>query len=196
MTLGTGDCYPSDGTTTSICRMAAFLEVDEHRPALRRRELRFDRVALTSVFGDPLNPLTWSGAPCRLAAALTQHGVAVEGFHPKDSRIGRILGAGRYVAAGYGIPRTSEQILRNESTRARHADQVAEFIARRDIRHVLHTGTLDLPAFDLRRHVKHYLYCDHTWSLALPWRADAARLSDKARDEYERLERESLLGLE
>jgi len=98
--------------------------------------------------------------------------------------------------SGYGRPTTSEQVLRSAAIRERHADQIAEFIARRGIRDVLHTGTLDLPAFDLLRGVRHYLYCDHTWSLALPWRPDAARMSDKARREAERLERESLSGLE
>lgn len=176
--------------------MDALLDLQEHHAAPSHRDLRFDRIAITSVFGDPLSPLTWSGAPFRLAEALRKLGVTVEGFQPRHGRMGRIWGAARYVASGYGRPKTSEQILRGDAMRKRHTDQVTEFIARRGIRHVLHTGTLDLPAFDLLRGVKHYLYCDHTWSLALPCRPDAAHLSDKARQEAERLEREALAGLE
>ena len=175
--------------------MDALLDVHEDRAAPSHRDLRFDRIAITSIFGDPLSPLTWSGAPFRLAEALRKRGVAVEGFQPRHGRMGRILAATRYIASGYGRPTSSEQILRSAAMRERHADQVAEFIARRGIRHVLHTGTLDMPAFDLLRGVRHYLYCDHTWSLALPCRPDAGRLSDKARREAERLEREALSGL-
>jgi glycosyltransferase involved in cell wall biosynthesis len=166
------------------------------RPALRQRDLRFDRVAVTSVFGDPLSPMTWSGAPFRLASALRQHGVSVEGFQPRLGRARRIAGAVRHVMGGFGRLRTSEQLLRSEPARNHHANEIAAYIARRGIRNVLHTGTLDLPAFDLLRGVRHYLYCDHTWSLALPWRLAADELSEKARQEYERLERESLLGLD
>src|SRR5271170_809428 len=32
--------------------------------------LRFDRVAITCVFGDPRDPRSWSGAPANLANAL------------------------------------------------------------------------------------------------------------------------------
>ena len=176
--------------------MAAYLEVEENRPAARARALRFDRIAITSVFGDPLSPLTWSGAPHRLATALRKRGVSVEGYQPRLSRFRKVLSAARAVEAGLGIPRTTEEILRGAAARDRHALQIAEFIARSGIRHVLHTGTLDLPSFDLLRGVKHYLYCDHTWSLAQRWLPSAGRLTDKARAEYERLERESLLGVD
>jgi glycosyltransferase involved in cell wall biosynthesis len=176
--------------------MAGYLDLCEIRPAMRQRELRFDRLAITSVFGDPLNPTTWSGAPFRLASALRQHGVSVEGFQPRLSRARRVAGAARHIVAGFGKLRTSEQFLRCAPARNHHANEIAAFIARRGIRHVLHTGTLDLPAFDLLGGIKHYLYCDHTWSLALPWRLDAGQLNAKAVQEYERLERESLLGLE
>ncbi len=86
--------------------------------------------------------------------------------------------------------------MRGAPARDHHANEIAAFAASRGIRSILHTGTLDLPAFDLLHGVKHYLYCDHTWSLALPRRPDAAQFSEKARNEYERLEHESFLGLE
>jgi glycosyltransferase involved in cell wall biosynthesis len=172
------------------------LDLCDIRPALRQRDLRFHRVAMTSVFGEPLNPMTWSGAPFRLASALRQFGVSVEGFHPRLGHARRIVGAARHIVAGLGMLQTSEQLLRSAPARNHHANEVATFMARRGIRDVLHTGTLDLPAFDLLPRVKHYLYCDHTWSLARPWRLDAGQLSENALEEYERLERESFLGLE
>jgi glycosyltransferase involved in cell wall biosynthesis len=178
--------------------MTAQLDIDPYptKPVPRRRERRFERIAITSVWGDPLDPRTWSGAPYRLAMAMHQCGVAVEGFHPSLGRARHIASALRFVAKGFGKLAAGEHIMRCAPVRDHHADEIAEFIARRDIRHVLHTGTLDLPAFDLLPKVKHYLYCDHTWSLSLPWRLDAAGLSDRARAEFERLERQSLLGVE
>lgn len=176
--------------------MAARLDVENFRPAARSRQLRFDRIALTSVFGDPLSPSTWSGAPARLATALCQRGVSVAGFQPRLGRGRKLFMAAGYLRRGFGRLAASEQILRSAPARDYHARENAAFIAAQGIRHVLHTGTLDLPAFDLLRSVKHYLYCDHTWSLALPHHPDAAALSEKAREEYERLEIQSYRSLE
>jgi glycosyltransferase involved in cell wall biosynthesis len=176
--------------------MAALLDVEDLRMAPRTRRLRFDRIAITSVFGDPLHPRTWSGAPARLAAALQKRGVAVEGFHPRLGRTRKLSLAARHLMSGFGGLATSEPLLRAAPARAHHANEIAAFVARRGIRHILHTGTLDLPAFDLLGGMKHYLYCDHTWSLSLPFRLDGAMLSAKALDEYDRLEFEALHGLE
>jgi glycosyltransferase involved in cell wall biosynthesis len=176
--------------------MAAFLDVEDLRTAPRNRRLRFDRVAITSVFGDPLNARTWSGAPFRLASALRKLGVVVEGFQPTVGRVKKLSLAARHLTGGFGRLTTSEPLLRSAPARAHHANEIAAFAAKEGIRHILHTGTLDLPSFDLREGVKHYLYCDHTWSLSLLHRLDATGMTAKARDEYERLERESLLGLE
>jgi hypothetical protein len=176
--------------------MDSSVNLDEILPAARSRQLRFDRIVVTSVFGNPLSPLTWSGAPYRLSAALRRHGVSVSGFQPQLGRVRRLALAARHIRRGYGKLAVSEQILRSAPARDHHAREIAAFIASHGLRDVLHTGTLDLPAFDLLRGVKHYLYCDHTWSLALPHRPDAHHLSKQARDEYDRLERESYLGLE
>lgn len=176
--------------------MAAYLVAEDPETVSRNSALRFERVVLTSVFGDPLSPSTWSGAPFRLASALAQRGVSIEGFQPKLGCMTRFRFAADRVAGGFGWIRTSEQLFRSRRMRERHANQVAMFAARLGIRDILHTGTLDMPAFDLLRGVRHYLYCDHTWSLSLPYRLDAARLSEKALCEYESLERESLMGLE
>jgi glycosyltransferase involved in cell wall biosynthesis len=176
--------------------MAAFLDVEDLRMAPHSRRLRFDRVAITSVFGDPLNPRTWSGAPFRLASALQKLGVSVEGFQPKIGRVKKLSLAARHLTSGFGRLTTSEQLLRASPARDHHANEIAAFVAEHEIRHILHTGTLDLPAFDLLDGIKHYLYCDHTWSLSLPFRLDADKLTARALDEYERLERDSLQGLE
>jgi glycosyltransferase involved in cell wall biosynthesis len=157
---------------------------------------RFDRIAITSVFGHPSDPKTWSGAPRNLGRALEELGIVVEGISPRISRPRRLVLAARYVAAGYGRLRRTEQLLRAGPARRRHARQIADCVSRTDIRHVLHTGTLDLPALDLARGIKHYLYCDHNWLLSLRHRPDASAFTAKAVADFERLEKESFAGLE
>jgi glycosyltransferase involved in cell wall biosynthesis len=159
------------------------------------RRLRFDRIAMTSVFGDPLDQRTWSGAPFNLARALARLGVAVEAISPGIGTAAKLAFAARHLAAGFGGLKTTEQILRGAAARRRHAEAIARQAARRDIHHVLHTGTLDLPALDLLRGVKHYLYCDQTWALSLAHRPDASAYSARARVEFDRLERDSVCGL-
>ena len=165
-------------------------------PLRQSRSRRFDRVALTSVFGDPLDARTWSGAPKNLAAALERFGVEVEGIHAHLSLVGKLQVAARNVVAGSGRPVRGEELLRSEFSRRRLAAQVAHAAAQLGVRHVLHTGGWDLPAVDLTRGVKHYLYCDHTWALARPHHIDAGHYARKALDAYERLERQSIAGLE
>ena len=165
-------------------------------PLRQSRPRRFDRVALTSVFGDPLDARTWSGAPKNLADALERFGVVVEGIHAHLSLVGKLQIAARSIVAGSGRPIRGEELLRSELSRRRLAAQVAQATAQLGIRHVLHTGAWDLPAVDLARGVKHYLYCDHTWALARPHHTDAGRYARKALDAYERLEHQSLAGLE
>ena len=62
-------------------------------------------------------------------------------------------------------------------------------------RHVLHTGTFDLPAPDRASGVEHYLYCDHSWALAKAHHVHARRYCERAMAAFERAERESLSGL-
>src|SRR5262249_27092684 len=87
-------------------------------------------------------------------------------------------------------------LLRSELSRRRLATQVAQAAAQLGVRHILHTGAWDLPAVDLSRGVKHYLYCDHTWALARTHHVDAGQYARKALEAYERLEHQSLAGLE
>ncbi|MGH7014665.1 MAG: glycosyltransferase family 4 protein [Stellaceae bacterium] len=159
------------------------------------RRLRFERIAISCVFGDPSDPRTWSGAPYNLGAALRRLGIEVETIHPAIGRARRLAYAARWLLDGYGRLSTSEQVLRAAPARDHNAITVAEATARLGLRHVIHTGTLDLPAFDLLPDIRHYLYCDQSWNLSLRHRLDAAHYTKRALAEYERLERESLTSM-
>lgn len=157
---------------------------------------RFDRVAITSVFGPPSDPRTWSGAPFNLGRALSALGIAVESLHPAMGRMARLACAARHMLAGLGRPGSAEPLRRGPHARTLLALRLAEMTARIGVRHVLHTGTFDLPACDLLPGIKHYLYCDQTWDLSLRHRPDAAEYGARTLATFERLERESLQGLE
>jgi glycosyltransferase involved in cell wall biosynthesis len=142
-----------------------------------RDALRFDRVAITCVFGDPRDLRSWSGAPANLANALERLGVSVEGIRPRMSRLAKLGVAACDMAAGLGRPLSSEQVLRGMRSRRKLAAQVAETASRLGTRHVLHTGTFDLPASDLASGV------------------NAGRYGERALAAFEQAERESLRGL-
>lgn len=155
---------------------------------------RFERLAITSVFGDPLDRRTWSGAPYNVARSLQRLGVPVEGIHSGFSNGERGLLGVHYMMMGYGRPHSSEAVLRIRTARQRAAERLAAIARRRQIRHILHTGTFDLPA--LPGHgLTHYLYCDHTWALSLEHRPDRAAYSKRAIEDFDRLEHESLAGV-
>jgi glycosyltransferase involved in cell wall biosynthesis len=157
--------------------------------------LRFDRVAITCVFGDPRDLRSWSGAPANLASALERLGVTVEAIRPRMSRLAKWGIAARDMLAGLGRPLSSEQVLRGLRSRRRLAAQVADAARSLGARHVLHTGTFDLPAADRASGVEHYLYCDHSWALAKAHHIHASRYSERALAAFEQAERESLSGL-
>lgn len=160
------------------------------------RKPRFEQVAITSVFGNPREARTWSGAPANVAAGLERLGVVVKGIHPHISKFAKLKVALADMAAGHGRPLSGEQVLRSLGTRRRLAGQVDEMARTLGMRHVLHTGTLDLlPRFDRKSAIKHYLYCDHTWALARLNHMDAARFTDSAQRAFEQAERESLDGV-
>jgi glycosyltransferase involved in cell wall biosynthesis len=161
-----------------------------------KRAPRFDRIAVTSVFGDPRAPKTWSGAPANIAAALERHGVRVEAIAPRIGRFTKMRIAAVEALAGRGRPVSGEQVLRSLGSRRRHAAQVATEAARLGVRHVLHTGTFDLPVADPRRDTRHYLYCDHTWALASRYHVDADRYTSSARRIFAQIEHRTLEGLD
>jgi glycosyltransferase involved in cell wall biosynthesis len=160
-----------------------------------KRRPRFDRVAITCVFGDPRNPRSWSGAPANLANELERLGVVVESIHPRLSKVAKWGVAARDMAAGLGRPLHGEQLLRGLRARRKHAAQVAEATARLGVRHVIHTGTFDLPAADHAQGVEHYLYCDHSWALTKANHPVAQRYNARAIAAYDQAERQALNGL-
>ena len=157
--------------------------------------LRFDRVAITCVFGDPRDLRSWSGAPANLANALERLGVSVEAIRPRMGRLAKWGIAARDMLAGLGRPLSSEQVLRGQRSRRRLAAQVADAARSLGARHILHTGTFDLPATDRASGVEHYLYCDHSWALAKAHHVHAGQYSERALAAFEQAERESLNGL-
>ncbi len=148
-----------------------------------------DRIAISSVYGQPTDPLTWSGAPNNIATALERLGIEVPDVFARLSRIEKIGVGAQYLLSGYGLPQNSETLFRSAGARRRRAARVAAFARRHGIKHLLHTGTLDLPVCGTDD-VDHYLYCDQTWDLSLRYRADKGALTKKGRDAFESMERD------
>lgn len=161
----------------------------------RMEKRRFERLAVSSVFGDPLERRTWSGAPYNVARCLQNIGIAAEGIHSGFSRGERALLGVHYLMMGHGRPPSSEALLRIRVARQRAAERLSAIAQRRHIRHVLHTGTLDLP-IQPGSDLVHYLYCDHTWALSLQHRPDRDRYSARTIEEFDQLERDALAGVE
>src|SRR5215218_1895479 len=157
---------------------------------------RFERVAVSCVFGDPRDASSWSGAPANVSNAMARLGVSVEAIYPRLGKLTKLGIAARDMLAGHGRPISSEQILRSPRARRRMANEVAQQARQLGVRHVLHTGTFDLPASDLIQGTKHYLYCDHSWALARRHHVHAQRYTDRALRAFEDTEREALAGLE
>lgn len=164
-------------------------------PPVADRSPRFERVAVSCVFGDPRNPRSWSGAPANVSNALERLGVVVEAIYPKIGKLAKFGVALQDMLTGHGRPVSTEQVLRSLRTRRLVAREVARQAEELGVRHVLHTGTLDLPASDLVRGTRHYLYCDHSWALARLHHVHADRYSRKALQAFEATEREALAGL-
>lgn len=156
---------------------------------------RFERVAVSCVFGDPRDLRSWSGAPANVSKAMERLGVAVEAIYPRLGKLAKLGIAARDMLAGHGRPVSGEQILRSRRARRCMAEEVTRQATRLGARHVLHTGTLDLPASDLIRGTKHYLYCDHSWALARRYHVHADRYTARALRAFEDTEREALAGL-
>lgn len=147
------------------------------------------RLAISSVFGHPRDAATWSGVPNNLAVALEKLGVDVVGVHPRVTKARKLMFAGQYVMSGFGWLDGTEALLRSPAVRDFCARTVSTQARALGARHVLHTGTLDLPEPDLQRGIRHYLYCDQTWNLSLQYRPDRGRYSDVAVQRFEELER-------
>ena len=168
--------------------------MDTALPAGLLRQPRFEQVAITSVFGNPRELRTWSGAPANVASGLERLGVMVKEIQPRLSRAALMAIALGDMLAGRGRPVSTEQVLRSMTTRRRLAQQVADAARRLGIDSVLHTGTLDLlPSASCD--IRHYLYCDHTWALAQRHHVHATRYTERALQAFEEAERQSLDGV-
>lgn len=183
----TGRLAVPDGLLAGM-DIAPFLEAIPRAP-------RFGHVAVTSVFGHPRAARTWSGAPANVAASLERLGVKIDAIAPGIGRFAKAQMALGDFLAGRGHPVSTEQILRSPTARQYMAAQVARETRRLGVRHVLHTGTLDLPASDVDQGTKHYLYCDHTWALAQRHHVEAGRYTRAAMRAFEATERRALEGL-
>src|SRR3954470_21193236 len=149
------------------------------------RAPRFRHIAVTSVFGAPRSARTWSGAPANVSAALERRGVKIDAIAPSIGRMAKMRVAFADLLAGRGRPVSTEQVLRSLGARRYLAGQVAAQTRRLGVRHVLHTGTFDLPAADLADGINHYTYCDHTWALARRHHVNAARYTERAMQAFE-----------
>lgn len=159
------------------------------------RAPRFERVAVSSVFGDPRAPGTWSGAPANVAAALERQGVVVQSIHPRIGGLARARVALVELLTGRGRPLSSEQILRSLAVRRLLSTQVEEQAGLLGTRQVLHFGTFDLFGAARARDVRHFLYCDHTWALSRRHHIHADRYTARALRAFDEAERESLTGV-
>ncbi len=172
--------------------MAVVTQSAERIGRYQPSQARFERVAITCVFGDPRDGRSWSGAPNNLATALEGLGVQVESIHPRLARGARLEIALQDLLTGYGVATSGIDLLRSGRSRERLAAAVDEAAQRLGVGHVLHTGALDLPVHDRARGIRHYLYCDHTWDLFRRHAGGRTAPSAKAEDAYERTEREAL----
>lgn len=147
-----------------------------------------ERIAITSPYGAPLDPKTWSGAPNNVASAFERLGTEVVGIHPDLKKSEKAAAAIAYFLSGYGALPNSESLFRSAPARRFRARHMVRELDRHDIRTVLHTGTLVLPlARDDGR--DHYLYCDQTWDLSLRYRPDRGALTSRACSAFDSLER-------
>ncbi len=151
------------------------------------------RIGIASVFGDPIDPRTWSGAPSNLAAALRRLGAEVVGIDTGPARGQKYLFALDHMVRGGGMP-SGHYVRRDAAARAHGARVVAKAASANALDDVVHTGTLDLPAEDDGR-TRHFLYCDHSWNLAVAHLDDAETLGRAYLARIEALERRSYEGL-
>ena len=149
------------------------------------------RLAIASVFGHPLDPKTWSGAPFNLAQALEDRGVSVVGIDTGPALIVKLRLAVDHLAHGGDAPLDGDRVRRD--LLARRLGAAASEAANEAV--ILHTGTLDLPP-PRNTVARHLLYCDHTWDLSLRHRPDVDILDAGYIRRVEELEQQSYRSLD
>jgi glycosyltransferase involved in cell wall biosynthesis len=153
-------------------------------------------LAISSVFGPPRDPRTWSAAPASVADGLERLGLRVVGIDSSVSRAAYLAGGLSHILSGYGQIQYSEAIARGPLLRRLRAGKVISVLRRHGLTRVLHTGTLDLPPTGDAGDIRHYLYCDSTWNLSLRHRTDASLYTPQARAAFDHLERMSFAACE
>lgn len=146
-------------------------------------------LGITSIFGQPRDPRTWSSAPANVAKALEGRGLEIIGIDVSLGRLHYAAFAGAHLLAGHGRFHYSEAIARGPSMRRYRARKLVRELHRLGVERVLHTGTLDMAPIPEDVGVTHYLFCDHTWHLSLQYRPDAGDYSAKAIRDFDDLER-------
>lgn len=146
------------------------------------------RLAVTSVFGDALEPSTWSGAPYNLAQGLRGLGYDVSSVHLREPRSRSLWNACRHIVLTGGRSLKWESVMRDPAARMARAADVAQAARSQGIDRLLHTGTLDLPDPTNDGSLSHYLYCDHTWDLAVRHRPEARYRQSQEVMRYEEME--------
>lgn len=152
------------------------------------------RIAISSVFGDPFNPRTWSGAPANVAHQLALLGAKVEGIHPHYGLFTKAFIVGGDLLCKQGWPVNTEQVLRGTLSRFTLANALRKQARKMGVRHILHTGTFDLSE-EREPEIAHYLYCDHTWDLSADHHVDTHRYNLWAHFDFDKGERNALAGL-
>jgi glycosyltransferase involved in cell wall biosynthesis len=117
--------------------------------------------------------------------------VAVEAIQPRLGKAVKIGVALVDVLSGMGRPVSTEQILRGIRARRILARDIVRQAGALGVRHVLHTGTFDLPVGEPSG-MQHYLYVDHSWALAARHHVHAGRYTDRALQAFEESERAAL----
>lgn len=166
-------------------------EAEPEAEAEVRAEPAAFRLGITSVFGDALSPTTWSGAPYNLAEQLRGLGGEVLSLHPRVPRRRALLDACRHLILTGGRSLRWESVMRDPSARMARAAAVTKAALDVGIDRVMHTGTLDLPDPANDGAVRHYLYCDHTWDLAVRYRPEGQYRHARDVRRYEEMEREA-----
>ena len=153
------------------------------------------RLAVTSVFGDPLEPSTWSGAPSNLAQNLRDLGAEVVGVHPRTPRHRALWHAWRHLVLTGGRSLKWESVMRDPAARMSRAVTVSQAARELGVDGILHTGTLDLPNPAGDDGIGHYLYCDHTWDLAVRYRPERHHQTSREVRQYEEMERRAYASM-
>jgi glycosyltransferase involved in cell wall biosynthesis len=144
------------------------------------------RLVITSVFGPPLDPKTWSGAPFNLAHGLEDRGVSVIGLDTGPALFSKLRLAVDHLRHGGDAPLDGDRVRRD--LLARRLSAAASEATNEAV--VLHTGTLDLPP-PPNGAARHVLYCDHTWNLSLRHHPDVEKLDADYISRVEELEQRS-----